>query len=204
MTNYSYFPKCGGQIHLRAASQPIAGARMARRKIKRSRRSVRGNHDIYRSVNGIGLKQYRQVGSRGKERVLNSKAGIWLDHRKAVIVFSGAAGERTLHVLSNAEKHLQRAGDSPLKGPYEARQVPADDKRQRALTGELNRYYDAIIAAVGSAQLLLIFGPGEAKLELKRRAENKGIGARIVAVEPADKLTDQQIDAKVCSFFSAS
>src|ERR1022692_1318218 len=66
MTNYSYFPKCGGQVHLRAASQPIAGARMARRKIKRSPRSVRGNHDIYRSVNGIGLKEYRQVGSRGK------------------------------------------------------------------------------------------------------------------------------------------
>jgi hypothetical protein len=135
---------------------------------------------------------------------LNSKAGIWLDHREAVIVFTGAAEERCVPVLSNVEKHPERAGDSPLKGPYEARQVPADDKRQRALTGELNHYYDAIIAALDSAQALLIFGPGEAKLELKRRAENKGIGVRIVAIEPAGKLTDWQIGAKVRKYFSAS
>ena len=135
---------------------------------------------------------------------MNSKAGIWLDHRKAVIVFTGEAEERYMHVLSNAEKHPQRAGDSPLKGPYEARQVPADDKRQRALTGELNHYYDEIIAALDSAQALFIFGPGEAKRELKKRVENKGTGPRIVAVEAADKLTDRQIGAKVHKFFSAS
>jgi hypothetical protein len=31
-----------------------------------------------------------------------------------------------------------------MKGAYEAQQVPADDQRQRALTGELNRYYGAV------------------------------------------------------------
>jgi hypothetical protein len=139
-----------------------------------------------------------------KEMVLNSKAGIWLDHRQAVIVFAGAPEERCVRVLSNAEKHPERTGDSPLKGRYEARQVPADDKRQRALTGELNHYYDAIIAALGSVRALLIFGPGEAKLELKRRIENKGVGVRIEAVETSDKLTDRQVGAKVRKYFSAS
>jgi hypothetical protein len=136
--------------------------------------------------------------------MLNSNAGIWLDHRKAVIVFTGAAEERCVHVLSHAEKHPQRAGDSPFIGPYEARQVPADDKRQRALTGELNHYYDAIIAALDSARAVLIFGPGEAKLELKRRIETKGPSMRITALEPADKMSDPQIEAKVRKYFSAS
>jgi len=135
---------------------------------------------------------------------LNNKAGIWLDHREAVIVMRGAPNERTVHVLSAVEKHAERTGDSPLKGPYEARQVPADDKRQRALTGELNHYYDAIIAAMGDAQPLLIFGPGEAKGELKKRLEIKGFGSRIAAIETADMMTDRQIGARVRKYFSES
>ena len=135
---------------------------------------------------------------------MNNQAGIWLDHREAVIVMTGAADGHRVRVLSRVEKHPQRTGDSPLKGPYESRQVPADDQRQRALTGELNHYYDAIISAVDDAQRLLIFGPGEAKGELKRRLESKGLGSRIAAIETADKKTDRQIGAKVREYFSES
>jgi len=134
---------------------------------------------------------------------LSNKAGIWLDHREAVIVMMGA-NQHIVRVLSDVEKHPQRTGDSPLKGRYESRQVPADDKRQRALTGELNHYYDAIIAAMGDAQPLLIFGPGEAKGELKKRLEIKGFGSRIAAIETADKMTDRQIGARVRKYFSES
>jgi len=34
-----------------------------------------------------------------------------------------------------------------LKGRYESAQVPPNNIRQRALAGELNTYYDAVIAA---------------------------------------------------------
>ncbi len=68
-------------------------------------------------------------------------------------------GEHTTHITSDVEKHPERGGDSPLKGSYEARQVPADDSRQRALTGELNLYYDAVIAVLRKYDSLLLFGP---------------------------------------------
>jgi hypothetical protein len=152
----------------------------------------------------VGAMQRPHEQSRCKESTLNSKAGVWLDHREAVIVMTGAPDEHSVRVLSNVEKHPLRTGDSPLKGAYESRQVPADDKRQRALTGELNHYYDAIIAAMGDAQSLLIFGPGEAKGELKRRLESKGLGSRVAAIETVDKMTDLQIGAKVRQYFSAS
>jgi hypothetical protein len=132
---------------------------------------------------------------------LNSKAGIWLDHREAIIVMLGE-NQHTERVLSKVEKHPERTGDSPMKGHYESRAVPADDKRQRALSGELNRYYDAVIAAVGAAGSLFIFGPGEAKRELKKRLEAKGLGSRVAALETADKMTDPQIAQNVRKFFS--
>jgi hypothetical protein len=47
----------------------------------------------------------------------------------------------------------------------------------------------------------LIFGPGEAKGELKKRLESKGLGGRIVGVETTDKMTERQIAAKVRAYF---
>jgi len=99
---------------------------------------------------------------------------------------------------------LQRSGDSRMKGPYEALQVPADDSRQRELTGELNMYYDAVIAVMRNYANLLLFGPGEAKGELNARLTKLKLGARVVAVDTEDKMTDRQIIAKVRTRFGVA
>jgi hypothetical protein len=126
-----------------------------------------------------------------------------MDHRKAVIVLVTDAGEETRLVISRVEKQLRRSGGSPLKGPYEARQVPADDSRQRAFAGHLDIYYDAVIACVRDAGAILVLGPGEAKREFGRRLAGKKLGARIIGTEAADKMTDRQIAARVRRYFRA-
>lgn len=135
---------------------------------------------------------------------LSQNAGVWIDHRRALIVVVSPTTQRTVRIASNVEKHLERAGDSPLKGSYEAAQVPADDRRQRALTAELNGYYKAVVAALGDAASILIFGPGEAKDELKKQLAKGTLGGRVAAVETMDKMTDRQVVAKVRSYFSKS
>lgn len=134
----------------------------------------------------------------------SNSAGVWIDHRKAQIVGLTAGGETTRVILSNAEKHPERGGDSPMKGAYEARQVPADDRRQRALTGELNIYYDAVIDALRDYGKLLVFGPGEAKGELHARLLKCRQGGRVSAVETADQMTDRQVVAKVRAYFGVA
>lgn len=126
-----------------------------------------------------------------------TQAGVWIDRRKAVIVTVTEDGEDIGLIISKVEEQLRRAGDSPLKGSYEARRVPADDRRQRALTKHLNIYYDAVIACIRDADSILIFGPGEAKNELEKRLEKSNLGSRIVEIETVDKMTDKQIAAKV-------
>jgi hypothetical protein len=135
---------------------------------------------------------------------MNDHAGVWIDHRKAVIVGLTPNGEVITVILSRVEKHLERGGDSPMKGAYEARQVPADDSRQRALTGELNIYYDAVIAGLRDYGSLFLLGPGEAKTELQSRLIKSKLGARVAAVETADKMTDRQIIAKVRTHFGGA
>jgi len=79
--------------------------------------------------------------------------------------------------------------------------VQADDSHEREFTGHLNRYYDEVIEAIRDAESILLFGPGEAKGELKKRLERDKLGVHIIAVETVDKMTDRQIAAKVREYF---
>jgi hypothetical protein len=132
---------------------------------------------------------------------MTNPIGIWIDHRKAVITELSPEGPRVTMVESRVEKHLQRGGDSPLRGRYEARQVPADDSRQRTLTGELKHYYDRVLAALPHQDGLYLFGPGEAKDELQRRLAKSHPQAVTATTGTADKLTDRQIVAAVRTHF---
>ena len=133
---------------------------------------------------------------------MKTKVGLWIDHRKAIIVAVTDKGEETRLIVSKAEKQLQRSGDSPLNGRYESHKVPADDSRQRTFTGHLNIYYEAVIACLRDAESILIFGPGEAKGELKKRLEKSKLGGHIVGIETVDKMTDRQIATKVRQYFA--
>ncbi len=132
---------------------------------------------------------------------MKTKAGLWIDHEKAIVVFLTDKGEETACILSNVKKQLRRTGDSALKGPYQPELVPADDNRQKALTGRLNKYYDEVIAQISNAESILVFGPGEAKGELEDRLKKSKLGGRISGVETADKMTDRQIATKVRQYF---
>ena len=133
---------------------------------------------------------------------MRTKVGLWIDHRKAIIVAVADKGEEIRLIISKVERQLRRSGDSPLKGAYDEKQVPARDSRQRTFTAHLNIYYDAIIACIRDAESILIFGPGEAKGELKKRLKKDNSDGRIVGVETVDKMTDHQVAAKVRQRFA--
>lgn len=133
---------------------------------------------------------------------MSTKVGLWIDHRKTIVVAITDKGEEIRLIISQVESQPRRASESPLQGPYESQQVYADDSRQRSLTGEFNIYYDAVIASIRDAESILIFGPGEAKGELKKRLEKDKLGKRIKGVETVAKMTDRQIAAKVRQHFA--
>ena len=133
---------------------------------------------------------------------MKTKVGLWIDHRQAIVVAITEAGEEISEILSEVEKQPRRTGDSPLQGSYEARQVPADNSRQRAFTEQINIYYDAVIAKIRGAESMLIFGPSTAKDELKKRLTKHNLDRHIVELETVDKMTDRQIAAKTRQYFA--
>jgi hypothetical protein len=124
---------------------------------------------------------------------MSKDVGLWIDHRKAVIVRVTDNGEDTSLISSDMEKHVRYSGT--------AQQDSAEDQRDTRFIGHLNKYYDQVISCIRDAESILILGPGEAKLELEKRLEKESLTERIVGIESVDKMTDRQIAARVRSHF---
>jgi stalled ribosome rescue protein Dom34 len=120
---------------------------------------------------------------------MNHKVGIWIDHKKAVIVSVSTGGVTSKTLESEVGSHGR------FSGPQEG----GGEKKYEDRYGEhLDQYYDQVISELGQPEALLIFGPGEAKMQLKDRlSRSKALSESIVGVETSDKLTDPQIVAKV-------
>ena len=117
---------------------------------------------------------------------MKTTVGLWIDHRKAVIVFVTGRDVEIKLINSNVEKQHGQSGVS----------LPADNARQRELTEHLNSFYNEVISSLWNSGAILIMGPGEAKGELKKRIEINNLKGRIIDVETVDKMTDPQIVAK--------
>jgi hypothetical protein len=61
--------------------------------------------------------------------------------------------------------------------------VPADDSRERGYTGHLANFYDEVVSCLRPAEPILLFGPGEAKGELRKRIERDKLDLRITRFE---------------------
>ena len=122
---------------------------------------------------------------------MNRHAGLWIDHRKAVIVIVTDEGEAIHEITSNMEKHVRFTGGTASEDGS------TEDVRDRQFGNHLNSYYDGVIAWVRDVESIQIFGPGEAKGELEKRLKDKRFRGHIIAIETVDKMTDRQIVAKV-------
>ncbi len=132
---------------------------------------------------------------------MKTTAGLWINHKKAVIVVVTDKGEEIKLIISKVEKQPGRSGGVRTTTPYE-KQILADDSLERVFKGHLNTYYDAVISCIRDAEAILIFGPGEAKSELKKRIKRNKLSGRIVGIETVDKMTHGQIAARVRQYFS--
>ena len=125
---------------------------------------------------------------------MKKEVGLWIDRRRAAIVTVINEEIKMRHIISDIDNHFQFAGGMP--------QFTDDDILDRRLANNLKKYYDKVISDIKDANSILIFGPGEAKIELKKRMKSKLFIGKKVLVETEDRMTDNQIAAKVKHYFT--
>jgi hypothetical protein len=131
-------------------------------------------------------------------------AGVWIDHHKAVVVLMSEGGEGTLQIMSDRDLPSRSLGGKRVTSSYTPNDFVAEDKRERKATRGLNKFYDDVIACLREAEVILVMGPGEAKLEFTKRIERKAPRGRVAHVAAADKMTNREIAAHVRRHFAAA
>ncbi len=130
--------------------------------------------------------------------------GLWIDHKEAVLVSMKDGATSVRRVESEVGTRFSPSGGWKAGGTAMAQSIVKEQKEDERRKHHLHAYYQELIKAVGAAEELFIFGPGDAKHELVKEIEkNKGLRVRISAVETCDKMTEPQVVAKVKTFFKA-
>lgn len=131
---------------------------------------------------------------------MTGQFGVWIDHEKALIV---AAGQDTVTVLpSHVPGHPRFKGGGGYPGGDSSQGGGSEKRSEEHYRHEFTRYFDEVIAAIGRAETVLIFGPGEAKHQLAERLGHATARPRpTIAIEASDRLTEAQVVAKVSKYF---
>ncbi len=133
---------------------------------------------------------------------MSSKTGVWIDHRKAVIVQITNGGEEIRQINSNAVRPFASPGGRDSRQPDRREGFVPESTLEHSFMNQLNTFYDAVLVSLSGADSVLIFGPGEAKGEFQKRLKSKKFPAHVVELEAADKMTDPQIMALVREHFA--
>ncbi len=136
-----------------------------------------------------------RVAQVNKEQTMNQTVGVWIDHQEAVIVLVSDEGQDIQHIPSHLKKQVRWSGDARLH--------PGEAARERRFTNQLNDYFDEVISHIQTVNSIMLFGPGEAKIEFKNRLETQELGGHVVGLETVNKLTDRQIAIRVQQRFQS-
>src|SRR4030066_235506 len=101
---------------------------------------------------GLLISRKSMCQNTGKETFMKKEIGLWIDHRKAVVVMVSDEGEEVKEITSHMEKRVRFASGDSEDGSSE-------DVRDRQYGNRLNSYYDAVIAVIRDGDSIQIFGP---------------------------------------------
>jgi hypothetical protein len=132
-----------------------------------------------------------------------TKAGVWIDHKRAIVVLVTGANKKIKNIAFDIGQLVRPTGRSRSKHSYTSHDFVAEDKLERKVENDRKDYYDDVVALIRGAEAILILGPGEAKGEFLKRLKNKKLRGVVAELQTADKMTDRQIAAKVGLHFAA-
>ena len=73
---------------------------------------------------------------------MSTKAGVWIDHKQAIIVLVTDAGKEIKKVAFDIGQPIRATGGSRSRNPYKPKEFVAEDTLERKLGNDRNNYYD--------------------------------------------------------------
>lgn len=126
------------------------------------------------------------------------KVGIWIDHRKAVVIQIIDGVESRSVIKADVERFSGPTGGWRMKTPWGPQATVNEHQREARYQHQLARFYKDVVVRIGHPDQLLVMGPAAAKNEFAdlaaKASDLRGVP---LAVEPADKMSERKIAARV-------
>jgi hypothetical protein len=131
------------------------------------------------------------------------KTGIWLDFKEAYLISFDENENVTVRHLRSEVTHPATKGGSRSKSPWGPQFAPPDDTNQERAKHEEHHYFQEILENIApDTEDIVIFGPAEAKLGLKKEIEHiKHYHPRLRGVLPSDYITQNEMVVLFRNFF---
>ncbi len=136
---------------------------------------------------------------------MKNKTGIWIDHKRAVIInFNEKNEEKIYRIDSGFEGKEREEGqgndhNTARMGTHFISDEKGFENRQKE---DLRKFYLEVILRISEDSEVYIFGPASAKDELATKIRNyESLKISITKIEPAERMTENEIAAKAREYF---
>jgi hypothetical protein len=134
---------------------------------------------------------------------MKRQTGIWIDTSKAIIVtLEGGKDEKISEIDSDVENsvyHDKEGNKGTFSGGHHGNSESKFENRKKE---QLDFFIKEVLSYVKGADELFVFGPAETKIRLEQKIQDeKMFTNKLKAVETADKMTLNEIVAKVKKFY---
>jgi len=132
-----------------------------------------------------------------------NNTGVWIDSEQAIIVKLNNGQEKLEKITSGIVGRERIDGEGKQYTRMGTHFFTFEKRDEEKRNHHLNDYFKNVIEKIKDADSILIFGPAETKNGLQKAIlKKKELSSRLVKVEAEDHLTDNQVKAKVRSFFN--
>ena len=132
---------------------------------------------------------------------MDRNVGVWIDHKQAYLIWYEEG--RVDVIQSNIEPPEHFSGGTQLGGKFNQKgdiELHHNDRYKL----QLHKYYEQVVAALNDVDQVFVMGPGEAKIEFEKTIKkHKAMQKRLLKVETADKMTKNQMVARVRKFYKS-
>jgi len=136
---------------------------------------------------------------------MEKNVGIWLDNEKAYIITLVDGNEKVEKIESHVETRVRVEGETKSYSRLGGMLINPQKKKTKRKNNQLKDYFKSILRKTKDANGIYIFGPADAKTNLKKIVEQeKTLTKKLRRVDPSDKLTENQMVAKVKEVFKVA
>ncbi len=133
---------------------------------------------------------------------MKKQAGIWIDAKKAVIVFLEGNNHTLKTIHSNIESRERIPGETKWFTRFGNQFLNFEKRKKNRRDNEIRNYLKGVVNEIRNADELVLFGPAGMKTELEKTIWKETTHSPVIrAVETADSMTENQMVAWIKNYY---